>query len=64
MVQIINKEYKDGFLDNSFYNNKTRIWLAPPQGLMLDRVTFEAYNKKRDIPETLDLTPEEVNERV
>jgi len=29
------------------------LWLAPPHGLFLDRVTFEAYNKKRDIPEQI-----------
>lgn len=52
---------KDGFLDNSFYNNKSMVWLAPPQGLMLNRVTFEAYNKKKDIPESLELKPEEVS---
>ena len=59
-VQIIHKDYKDGFLDNSFFNNKTKIWLAPPQGLMLNKVTFEAYNRKKDIPESLELNTQEV----
>mmetsp|Transcript_40621 Transcript_40621/g.36060 ORF Transcript_40621/g.36060 Transcript_40621/m.36060 type:complete len:134 (+) Transcript_40621:751-1152(+) len=58
-VQIIHKDYKDGFLDNSFFNNKTKIWLAPPQGLMLNKVTFEAYNRKKDIPESLELNTQE-----
>jgi tRNA pseudouridine38-40 synthase len=60
MVQIIHQDYKDNFIDNSFYQNSIAIWLAPPQGLFLDRVTFEAYNKKLDIPEKLEFNPEEV----
>ena len=27
--------------------------LAPPQGLYLNKLSFDAYNKKKDIPEKL-----------
>lgn len=30
--------------------NAVRIYLAPPEGLFLNRVSFKNYNKKRDIP--------------
>jgi hypothetical protein len=61
MIQIIQSDLKDSYLDNSFYQNSVDLWLAPPQGLLLDRVTFDAYNKKRDIPEPIVFTEEEVN---
>ena len=61
MVQVIQEDLKDNFIDNSFYQNSVNIWLAPPQGLFLDRVTFDAYNQKTDIPEKLEFNPEEVN---
>jgi len=59
MVQVIQEDLKDNFIDNSFYQNSVNIWLAPPQGLFLDRVTFDAYNQKTDIPEKLEFNPEE-----
>jgi len=59
MVQVIQEDLKDAFIDNSFFQNSVNIWLAPPQGLFLDRVTFDAYNKKNDIPEKLEFTQEE-----
>mgnify|MGYP002623221577 FL=1 len=60
MIQIVHQDLPDQFLSNSFYNNAVQIWLAPPHGLLLDRVTFDGYNKKKDIPEPLDFTEEEV----
>jgi tRNA pseudouridine38-40 synthase len=59
MIQVIQEDLKDGFIDNSFFQNSVNIWLAPPQGLFLDRVTFDAYNKKTDIPEKLEFNQEE-----
>jgi tRNA pseudouridine38-40 synthase len=60
MIQVIQTGQNDSFIDNSFFNNAVKIWLAPPEGLLLDRVTFDGYNKKKDIPMRLDFTPEEV----
>ena len=34
---LINKKNED-FILNSFASNKMNIWLAPPQGLLLDQV--------------------------
>jgi len=61
MVQVIHEGLKDGFIDNSFFQNSVNIWLAPPQGLLLDGVTFDAYNRKNDIPEKIEFNEEEVN---
>lgn len=35
------------------------VWLAPSEGLLLDRVFFKGYNNKKDIPMKLDLDEEE-----
>lgn len=59
LIQIFQEDYDESFLDNTFTYNKTPVWLAPSQGLLLDRIYFTAYNKKEDSPETLELTPEE-----
>jgi len=59
ILQIIHSDLKDDFLDNAFYTNTVLLWLAPPEGLLLNRVFFDGYNKKIDIPEKLVFTPEE-----
>jgi len=60
IVAIFQKEDGDGWLiDNSFVANKIPVWLAPSEGLMLDELRFDAYNRKNNIPETLELTEEE-----
>jgi hypothetical protein len=33
--------------------------LAPAQGLFLNRILFDGYNKKADIPEILKYSPED-----
>lgn len=66
LVQIFQEQHDEDFLVNAFTHNKTPVWLAPSQGLLLDRVIhfnqihFTAYNKKEDNPESLECTPEEV----
>jgi tRNA pseudouridine38-40 synthase len=60
MIQVIQTGHNDQLIDNSFFNNAVNIWLAPPQGLLLDRVTFDGYNKKKDIPELLEFNENEV----
>ena len=67
MVQMFQEDQDASFLDNSFTFNKTPIWLAPSNGLLLDRVTsgwpqihFTGYNKKEDTPEPLNCTETEL----
>jgi tRNA U38,U39,U40 pseudouridine synthase TruA len=43
----------DSYLDNSFFHNQARVWLAPAEGLYLEQMLFDFYNKKNDIPELL-----------
>jgi len=45
----------DDFFDNCFFNNKVYVWLAPADGLFLDRINFTGYNKKIDVDIKLDL---------
>ena len=40
MIQIFQEDMDETFIDNSFTYNKTPIWLAPSQGLLLDRVGY------------------------
>lgn len=39
LVQIFQEDHDASFLDNAFTFNKTPVWLAPSQGLLLDRVS-------------------------
>jgi tRNA pseudouridine38-40 synthase len=54
-INIISEGLDDFVIDNSFCANKMPIWLAPGEGLLLDRLYFDGYNKKKDIPELLVL---------
>ena len=38
LVQIFQEQHDETFLINAFTFNKTPVWLAPSQGLLLDRV--------------------------
>ena len=40
MIQIFQEDNDEVFIDNAFTYNKTPVWLAPSQGLLLDRVRF------------------------
>ena len=53
IVSIFLEELPDGFLDNTFYHNVVPIRLAPAEGLFLNRITFEGYNRKFDAIEPL-----------
>lgn len=59
MVQIFQKDLPNVFLENSFFQNHVIIWLAPADGLFLNRMLFDGYNRKGDIPEALSFTEEE-----
>ncbi len=38
MIQMFQENHDQDFIDNTFIQNKTPVWLAPSQGLLLDRV--------------------------
>ena len=48
IVSIFLEELPNGFLDNTFYHNVVPIRLAPAEGLFLNRITFETYNRNLD----------------
>ena len=43
------------FINNTFHRNVVPIWLAPSEGLLLNRIFFDGYNKKSFIPEKIQL---------
>ena len=40
LIQCIQMDIPEVFIDNSFSNNVVNVWLAPAQGLFLNRVVF------------------------
>jgi len=42
MIQIFQEDNDEEFIVNSFTHNKTPVWLAPSQGLLLDRVLIDS----------------------
>lgn len=59
-VQMVQEELGDFYLENSFCGNKMGVWLAPSQGLLLDRLNFHSYNKKENIPEKIRLDDKKI----
>ena len=59
-VQIFQQDGDGWMIDNSMCANKIPVWLAPSEGLLLDELKFNAYNKKTEIPEILEFTEEEL----
>ena len=51
-------EYDPGFIDNTFFNNQIIIPLALPHGLYLQKLHFDSYNRKNDIPEKIEFGKE------
>lgn len=62
IVQVFQNDFPEDFIKNSFGSNIINVWLAPAEGLLLDRIQFKGYNNKDDIPEKLDITEEEEKE--
>ncbi|KAL4475492.1 hypothetical protein ABPG72_013316 [Tetrahymena utriculariae] len=54
ICMMIQEDYPDNFMDSSFFHNVMRIWLAPAHGLFLNRMRFDSYNKKPEIPEPIE----------
>jgi tRNA pseudouridine38-40 synthase len=45
MIQIFRGQMDEDFMDNTMNENKMDISLAPGEGLMLEKVCYDAYNK-------------------
>lgn len=60
VVQMLQEDLQDFYLENSFCGNKMAVWLAPSQGLLLDRLNFDNYNSRGNIPEKIELVDDVV----
>jgi tRNA U38,U39,U40 pseudouridine synthase TruA len=49
LIHVISLNKTEEYFNNAFMNNKMYIWLAPPDGLYLERIIFNGYNIKSDV---------------
>lgn len=56
---VFRNDLDEVYVENSFGSNVYNVWLAPGEGLTLDRMFFTGYNYKTDIPEKLVVTESE-----
>ncbi len=49
-MQICLFNEPETFVENTFYNNQIKILLAPAEGLYLESLRFDSYNRQPDIP--------------
>lgn len=59
LVNICQESLPDTFIDECYGPEKKGLWLAPSEGLLLDRLNFDGYNKKSDIPEIIELSEDQ-----
>lgn len=62
IVSIFQNDLSKDFLHNSFGQNSFFVWLAPSEGLLLKQILLKGYNSKKDIPEKVELSQEELME--
>ena len=43
LIQICQLDLPETHIENAFTNNIVKVWLAPPQGLFLNRVTLLSF---------------------
>lgn len=48
----------ESLIENTFFNNQLKILLAPAEGLYLETLLFDSYNKLENIPEPLTFEEE------
>ncbi len=53
MIQNIINNEPENLIQNSFFNNQIRILVAPAEGLYLQELYFDGYNRGLYIPEKL-----------
>lgn len=58
-IQNLTIDQLQDLLNETFKDQKVNIWLAPSQGLYLQDLYFSNYNRRGNIPESLELTTEE-----
>lgn len=61
ITQVVQEDMPESVIDSSFFHNVTRLWLAPAHGLFLNRMRFDGYNNKDDIPEPIEFKENEEN---
>ena len=44
------KNHDENWIERSFSKDETDICLAPAEGLLLNRISFDGYNKRQNIP--------------
>ncbi len=59
VISVFQNDFNEQFIHNSFGQNICPVWLAPSEGLLLEQILFEGYNRKEDAPEKLVLSEEE-----
>ena len=64
LIQSFQEDCDDSIIVNSFCLNKIPIWLAPGEGLLLDKLNYSSFNTRKDIPEIIELNEEEEAKRV
>lgn len=62
VISVFQNDLDEQFIHNSFGQNVCPVWLAPSEGLLLNQIQFEGYNRKHDAPEKLVLDEEELIE--
>lgn len=60
LIYVFRNDIDSVFIENSFGKNVYDIWLAPSEGLLLESIQFDGYNKKGDVPESLELNEKEL----
>lgn len=53
VIKVIINGEPPNYIENTFFRNQIHIPLAPANGLYLNNLSFDSYNKKKDIPEML-----------
>jgi hypothetical protein len=53
VIKVILNNENPQYIENTFFRNQIAMPLAPATGLYLKEMSFDSYNKKKDIPEVL-----------
>ena len=52
IIQIFRGELEDDFIENTFKHNSLNVALAPGDGLLLEKVCYDKYNKMAPLEKT------------
>ena len=62
-ITDLSVEELQNFVNETFEDQKIKLWLAPSQGLYLHNLYFDNYNRRGNILESLELVTEEESSR-